>query len=46
MKQQMSIGLVSVAILAGLVLGAQDKYTVKVPGGLALSEFRGSLLSG
>jgi hypothetical protein len=25
----------------GLAVSAQDKYTVKVPGGLALSEFRG-----
>jgi len=29
------------AVLAGLVLAAQDKYSVKVPGGLAFSEFRG-----
>jgi hypothetical protein len=27
--------------LRGLVISAQDKYTVKVPGGLAFSEFRG-----
>jgi hypothetical protein len=29
------------AALGGLVISAQDKYTVKVPGGLAFSEFRG-----
>jgi hypothetical protein len=29
------------AVLGGLATSAQDKYTVKVPGGLALSEFRG-----
>ena len=29
------------AVLGGLAIGAQDKYTVKVPGGLAFSEFRG-----
>ncbi len=28
-------------LLVGLVLVAQDKYSVKVPGGLAFSEFRG-----
>jgi hypothetical protein len=34
-------GAVYFAVLAGLVVAAQDKYTVKVPGGLAFSEFRG-----
>jgi Cytochrome P460 len=29
------------AILGGRALSAQDKYAVKVPGGLAFSEFRG-----
>jgi len=29
------------AVLAGFAVSAQDKYTVKVPGGLAMSEFRG-----
>ena len=29
------------AVFAGVALSAQDKYTVKVPGGLAFSEFRG-----
>ena len=27
--------------VGGMAISAQDKYTVKVPGGLALSEFRG-----
>src|SRR4051812_46380343 len=29
------------AVLGGRAISAQDKYTVQVPGGLALSEFRG-----
>jgi hypothetical protein len=29
------------AVLGGSAISAQDKYTVKVPGGLAFSEFRG-----
>lgn len=29
------------AVFGGLAISAQDKYTVKVPGGLAFSEFRG-----
>jgi hypothetical protein len=32
---------VSLSVLAALALAAQDKYTLKVPGGLAFSEFRG-----
>ena len=32
---------VALAILAGAAISAQDKYTVKVPGGLAYSEFKG-----
>jgi len=35
------IGTVSLAVAGGIALAAQDKYTVKVPGGLAFSEFRG-----
>ena len=35
------IATVWVAGLGGLAMSAQDKYTVKVPGGLAFSEFRG-----
>ncbi len=31
----------SFAASGGIALAAQDKYTVQVPGGLALSEFRG-----
>jgi hypothetical protein len=34
------VGLV-LSVVAALELAAQDKYTVKVPGGLAFSEFRG-----
>src|SRR5437762_14031429 len=30
-----------VSALGGSAMAAQDKYTVKVPGGLAFSEFRG-----
>jgi Cytochrome P460 len=30
-----------VAVLGGVALAAQDKYTVQVPDGLALSDFRG-----
>src|SRR5512139_3238042 len=34
--------IVIVAVmLAGVAISAQDKYTVKVPGGLAFSEFKG-----
>ena len=35
------IGAASLAVLGGMALAAQNKYTVKVPGGLAFSEFRG-----
>jgi hypothetical protein len=38
----LTIGItVWVSVLAGLAISAQDKYSVKVPGGLAFSEFRG-----
>ena len=42
-KGVLTIGIVTVwlAVFAGLVISAQDKYTVKVPGGLAFAEFRG-----
>ena len=41
-KSILTIGItVWLAALGGLALSAQDKYTVKVPGGLAFSEFRG-----
>jgi Cytochrome P460 len=36
-----AVVLVSLAVLGGAAIAAQDKYTVKVPGGLAFSEFRG-----
>ena len=32
---------VSLAVLGGRAISAQDKYTLQVPGGLAFSEFRG-----
>jgi len=32
---------VSLSVLAALAFAVQDKYTVRVPGGLAFSEFRG-----
>src|SRR5215470_2522128 len=35
------IGTASLAVLGGIALAAQDKYSLKVPGGLAFSEFRG-----
>src|SRR5262245_33974588 len=35
------IAMVWLGILGGLAMSAQDKYTAKVPGGLALAEFRG-----
>ena len=35
------IAMVWIAALGGLALSAQDKYAAKVPGGLAMSEFRG-----
>ena len=45
MKKSMliSVGIaVSLAVLAiGAAMSAQDKYTLKVPNGLAFSEFKG-----
>jgi hypothetical protein len=37
------IGLLALvlAVMGGMALAQQDKYTLKVPGGLAFSEFRG-----
>jgi hypothetical protein len=35
------ITIVMLAALGGVVLAAQDKYTVQVPNGLAFSDFRG-----
>ena len=42
-KNMLTIGITAVglAVLGTAGLAAQDKYTVKVPGGLAFSEFRG-----
>ena len=31
----------SLAVLGGMALGAQDRFTLKVPNGLAFSEFKG-----
>ena len=41
MKKKVLIAVVVFSALVGLAIAAQDKYTVKVPGGLAFSEFRG-----
>src|SRR6476620_3755811 len=35
------IAIVWLAVLGGWAVSAQDKYSVRVPGGLAFSEFRG-----
>jgi len=42
-KSMLKIGFVAIGliVLGGAAISAQDKYTVKVPGGLAFSEFRG-----
>src|SRR5262245_4831488 len=43
-RKSMTIGIAAViwlVFLAGYTISAQDKYAVKVPGGLAFSEFRG-----
>ena len=42
-KSMLTLGIVSVSLIVvgGTAISAQDKYTVKVPGGLAFSEFRG-----
>ena len=41
MNKQIWIGSVILSVLVALGFAAQDKYSVKVPGGLAFSEFRG-----
>jgi hypothetical protein len=41
MKKEMLISAVFLCVLVGLALAAQDKYALKVPGGLAFSEFKG-----
>jgi hypothetical protein len=42
-KSMLTIGIATVWLggVGGLAISAQDKYTVKVPGGLAFSDFRG-----
>ena len=42
-KSTLTIGITAaiVAVFVATAIAAQDKYTVKVPGGLAFSEFRG-----
>ncbi|MEO8130042.1 MAG: cytochrome P460 family protein [Bryobacteraceae bacterium] len=40
MKKRFSTAILLVGVLVGLVVAGQDKYSVKVPGGLAFSEFR------
>ena len=37
----LGIASATLAVLGGTAVSAQDKYTVKVPGGLAFSEFKG-----
>jgi hypothetical protein len=41
MKKQILIGSGTLSVLVALGLAAQDKSSVKVPDGLAFSEFRG-----
>ena len=42
-KDLLMVGMVTLwlAVLGGLAVSAEDKYAVRVPGGLAFSEFRG-----
>src|SRR5258705_703723 len=42
-KRMLTIAIIAgvLAVVGGRAISAQDKYTVKVPGGLAFSEFRG-----
>jgi Cytochrome P460 len=42
-KSKLMIGLATLglALASGVAISAQDKFTLKVPGGLAFSEFRG-----
>jgi hypothetical protein len=35
------VAIVWLTVLGGLAISAQDKYAVKVPGGLAFSDFKG-----
>jgi hypothetical protein len=47
-KSMLTIGITAVvlAVLGAKAISAQDKYTVKVPGGLAFSEFKGTKTGG
>jgi Cytochrome P460 len=38
---RIAISLASLCVLLGVALAAQDRYTVRVPNGLAFAEFRG-----
>src|SRR6202163_462153 len=42
-KRMLTIPIITgvLVVVGGLAISAQDKYTVKVPNGLAFSEFRG-----
>jgi hypothetical protein len=42
-KSMLTMGIITgvLAVTSGVAISAQDKYTLKVPGGLAFSEFRG-----
>ncbi len=42
-KRMLTIAIIMgvLAVLGGWAISAQDKYTLKVPNGLAFSEFRG-----
>jgi hypothetical protein len=41
-KSIVTIGIAGwIAVLSGFAMSAQEKYAARVPGGLAMSEFRG-----
>src|SRR5271165_1884932 len=42
-KRVLTVGIITgvFAVVGGWAVSAEDKYTLKVPGGLAFSEFRG-----
>jgi Cytochrome P460 len=41
MRSSMLVGVVLTVVAAGVAISAQDRYTLKVPGGLAFAEFKG-----
>ena len=41
MKQKLFVAAGLLFVLAGLVVAARDKYSLRVPGGLAFAEFKG-----